>query len=222
VVDADFIAEHTAEVPLADGGRIVVRPIVPEDKDALIRGFERLSDRSRRFRFFQSRDSLTKRELEYLTEIDYFDHFAWVAIDPDFGDPDGGVGVARYIRSPDEPDAAEPAVTVLDEYQGRGIGGTLLALLAESAVANGIRRFRADVLADNAEILGGFTENARVKPIADGVVSVEVDLPITAEGFRSSFMYELLRQVADGKVVPRPLQWQDVGTTEPEGMTESR
>jgi RimJ/RimL family protein N-acetyltransferase len=208
MVDDGFVEERTAEVPLADGGRIVVRPIVPEDKEALVRGFERLSARSRRFRFFQSRDSLTDEEIAYLTEIDYVDHFAWVAIDPEEGEG-SGVGVARYIRSPGEPDVAEPAITVVDDHQGRGIGGTLLALLAESAVSNGIHRFRAEVLGDNTEVMQRIGDLARVTPLGEGVLSVELDLPIATGGFRSSSGYELLRRVAAGEVVPRPLRWHD-------------
>ncbi len=208
MVGESFIAEHAAEIPLADGGRILVRPIAPQDKDALVRGFDRLSDESRRFRFFQSRDSITDDELVHLTEIDYVDHFAWVAIDLDEGER-SGVGVARYIRDEDEPEVAEPAVTVVDDHQGRGIGGILTLLLAESAVSNGVKRFRAVVLGDNLEVLSGLDALAALSPDGAGVMTVEVELPLDVALFRSSAMYELLRRVAGGSVVPHPLAWQD-------------
>lgn len=66
-----------------------------------------------------ARRQLTEAELDYLTNIDYQDHFAWTAFaldDP--GQP--GIGVARFIRLVERPEAAEAAVTVIDAYQGRG------------------------------------------------------------------------------------------------------
>ena len=203
MVDEQFITTHTAEVPLADGGRIVVRPIVPEDKSALAAGFDRLSDESRRFRFFRSRDSLTGGELAYLTEIDYVDHFAWVALAAD--EEAVGLGVARYVRVADDPTVAEPAVTVVDEHQRRGIGGILVGLLSESAAQNGINRFRAEVLGDNAEVRGGIEGIGRVTEVHSGVLSIEIEVPLSSDAFRDSSTYGLLRSVARGDVVPRPL-----------------
>jgi GNAT superfamily N-acetyltransferase len=37
-----------------------------------------------------------------------------------------GVGIARYIRDAEDPQAAEVAVTVLDHWQRRGLGTELL------------------------------------------------------------------------------------------------
>lgn len=221
MVDRDFIDSHTATVPLEDGGKVVVRPIVPEDREALIAGFERLSEASRRFRFFRGKDRLTEEELRYLTEIDYSDHFAWVALDPDEG-PQSGVGVARYVRSKDDPEVAEPAVTVVDDHQGRGIGGILLRLLAESAVQNGIRRFRAEVLGDNVDALSGVRGLGRVAAVESGVISVDVDLPLDASPFRDSGTYELLRRVAAGEVVARPLSERVMTWLVPKSLRELR
>ena len=201
VIDEEYIARHTAEVPLRDGGRVVVRPITPEDRDALREGFARLSDASRRFRFLTSRASLSEHELDYLTIVDHRDHVAWVALDPD-NDMEG-VGVARYVRVADDPKVAEPAVTVIDEYHRRGIGGILMALLAESAHANGIERFRAEVLGDNLEVLSGIADVGRVTEVQSGVLSVEIALPLPGITFERTGVYELLRHVAAGRIVPR-------------------
>ncbi len=59
------------------------------------------------------------------------------------------VGVARYVRDPDEPKQAEVAVTVQDEWQGRGVGTALLSMLARRARDNGVERFTGVCLAGN-------------------------------------------------------------------------
>jgi GNAT superfamily N-acetyltransferase len=201
VIDQGFIERHTAEVPLSDGGRVVVRPITPDDREAMRLGFSRLSDASRRLRFFTSKESLSEHELDYLTNVDYCDHFAWVAFDPD--EEMAGVGVARYVRASDDPTVAEPAVTVVDDHHRRGIGGILIALLAESAYTNGIDSFRAEVLGDNAEVLGGIAGIARVTEVQSGVLSFEIALPLPGTVFAKTGTYELLRRVAAGDIVPR-------------------
>lgn len=137
---------------LRDGTRIILRPIRPEDKERLSEGLERLSERSRFRRFMAPVDALSAEQLAYLTEIDHFDHFAWVATletSPDFG-----IGVGRYVRLEEDPSIAEAAVTVLDEYQGRGLGTLIVGLLAATARMVGIERFRAYVLEENEPMLG--------------------------------------------------------------------
>src|SRR6185437_8992523 len=62
-----------------------------------------------------------------------------------------GVGVARYVRTGS--DVAEPAVLVVDDWQGRGVGTALLQQLIERAQAEGIRRFEAPILSSNDEVL---------------------------------------------------------------------
>jgi CBS domain-containing protein len=139
---------RASEVALRDGTRIGVRPILPEDKDRLRGGFARLSPRSRYRRFLTAVDHLSDEQVRYLTEVDYADHMAWVALDPS-APTQPGVGVARYVRLPEEPTVAEAAVTVLDAYQGKGVRTILQVALAGSALEHGIRSFRGYVLAEN-------------------------------------------------------------------------
>jgi RimJ/RimL family protein N-acetyltransferase len=62
------------------------------------------------------------------------------------------IGVARYEPS-DEEDTAEFAIVIQDYWQGRGLGAILLNEILRAGEANGIRRFRAYVLADNHRML---------------------------------------------------------------------
>ena len=132
---------------LRDGTRLLVRHIRPTDKQLLKAGFEHLSDETRRRRFLAPKPRLTASDLRYLTEVDGRDHVALIAVS--FEDWTRAVAVARYVRLPDDPATAEVAVTVDDDYQGRGIGSRLATMLADEARANGIERFTAEILPDN-------------------------------------------------------------------------
>src|SRR5262252_3672788 len=138
-------------VVLRDGSKVVIRQVQPADAPLLADGFARLSDRSRRMRFLARKDQLSAAELRYFTDVDHHDHEALGALDQMDG---RGVGVARYIRDADDPHAAEIAVTIVDDWQGRGLGTELLTQLSRRARAEGIHRFTALVAADNQAIAG--------------------------------------------------------------------
>ena len=174
-----------------------IRPIAPDDKAALVRGFERLSPQSRYRRFLSPHGRLTLRELRYFTEIDHHDHEALVALDPGTGE---GVGVARYVRSAEDPKAAELAVAVIDDRQRQGVGTRLVSELADRAREEGIARFTALVLADNELMLNLLEEIGQVTTGEDeaGAVQVTVELPETGLGRVAS----LIRAVARGELRP--------------------
>jgi RimJ/RimL family protein N-acetyltransferase len=130
---------------------VLIRPVQGADAPLLAGGFARLSARSRQMRFLTVKKELSPAELRYFTEIDHHDHEALGAVDPGDG---RGVGVARYVRSAEDPQAAEIAVTVVDAWHGRGLGTELLAQLSDRARSEGIRRFTALVAADNAAMAG--------------------------------------------------------------------
>lgn len=189
--------EH--RVTLTDGTEVVLRPIRPEDKQALVDGLSRLSPESRYRRFMRPVTSLNERELRYLTEIDYADHFAWVAVSTDTEHP--GLGVARYVRDPKDPQVAEAAVAVVDDHQRLGLGTLLLSLLVETALENGIRTFCAWVQADNVRVLRPLQEMGARRSAEEGMLRIEVDLPEVYEGSR---LQEALRAVAVGEFDPEP------------------
>ncbi len=202
MVDAEYIRRRSTEVVLADGTRILLRPIVPEDRERILAAFERMSPASRRQRFMSPVDELTPEMLAQLTEIDYVDHFAWAALALDeAGEP--GVGVSRYVRLRDEPEVAEAAVTVIDEYQGRGLGTFLLQALGAVALENGIKRFRSYILEDNRQIREVLeTTGARLEHDAPGLVRVDVELPAREEAVKSTQAYGVLRALARGEGPP--------------------
>src|ERR1700694_5259409 len=115
---ANHPIDETIAGVLNDGTRVLFRPIRPDDKDNLRRGIEAMSPESRYRRFFAPIDHLSDEQLAYLTEIDYQDHFAWIAFLPDVeGFP--GVGVARWVRDPAHRASAEPPSGWLTRGRGR-------------------------------------------------------------------------------------------------------
>ncbi len=168
---------HSRSLKLRDGSSVVIRPIQTDDKALLREGVARLSQRTLYRRFGTVVRELSEEQLRYLTEVDEKDHVAWVAIDSSSG-RDRVVGVARYIRLDNDPTAAEVAVTVADSHQGRGLGTTLLAILAESARSNRVERFLAFVSWDNAPVLKLVREfGAGIRFLGSGMVRVTGAVP---------------------------------------------
>ena len=190
-------------VTLADGGRILVRHILPTDRDELAQRYLELSPKARRLRFFNAPDHLSTRLLDYLMDVDGVDRcaLAGFAID-DEGSP--GVGLARYSRSRDEPDCAEAAVTVLDAYQNRGIATALLHRLAHEARRHDIRTITAGVMWENRALLDSLRSfGAVVAPSEPGVASVRVALPDPDVALPATEVHRALRVFAErvGEVI---------------------
>jgi GNAT superfamily N-acetyltransferase len=181
---------------LRSGDEVLIRPIRPDDKHGLLQAFERLDPDSRYRRFFSPTPSLTAAQLRYLTEVDHHMHEALLAIDPQTRD---GLGVARFVRSPDAPTTAEVAIAVADDWHRRGLATALLQDLAARAREEGVKRFSASVLADNPPAVKLFRHMGDVhKRAADhGVVDLVMDLP--DEGIPEALRHTV-RAVAGGDV----------------------
>ncbi len=153
--DAPFEREPwSVERVLSDGTAVTLRPLHADDKEAFREAFRALSPAARYMRFFSVVTEPSEHVLRYLTDVDQRDHVAIVATTASVDlKSERGVGVARFVRVKGEPHVAEAAVTVLDEFQGRGLGALLLVELARAALARGVHVFRGEVLATNAPML---------------------------------------------------------------------
>ncbi|MBM7819720.1 acyl-CoA synthetase (NDP forming)/GNAT superfamily N-acetyltransferase [Cellulosimicrobium cellulans] len=185
-----YPVEWEADVVLRDGTTTHVRPIRPEDADALQRFHVGQSERSTYLRFFAPMERLSERDLERFTRVDHVDRVALVAVRPrDDADPaaeetadDAGediIGVARFDRT--GTGEAEVAFNIADSAQGRGLGSVLLEHVAAAARERGVRRFTAEVLPQNGKMLAVFREagyDVR-QQMDDGFVQVSVDLDPT-------------------------------------------
>jgi GNAT superfamily N-acetyltransferase len=179
---------------LRDGASIEIRPIRPDDRQELAEGIRLMSPESRYRRFLSPIDHLSQQQLTYLTDVDHHDHEALVAVEPD---TERGIGVARFIRAEGDPEVAEFAVAVADDWHSRGVGTALIRRLTERAREEGVRRFSGSILADNRPMLELADElgDVHVRDRSAGVVEIEVELP--EEGIGTA-LRETLRAAARG------------------------
>lgn len=149
-----FTDQYQEIISLRDGTRVLLRRLRSSDRKEIFKGFERLSGHSRYLRFLSFKEELTDRDLSFLDSINDPNHFGIVALLENCGsEEDRGVAVARFVRSREDGSIAEPAVTVSDEIQGRGLGGSLSRRLAEAARERGVTMFRCYLLAENRRVL---------------------------------------------------------------------
>ena len=167
-------------VVLRDGSAVLIRPVRSTDAAELADGFARLSAASRQMRFLGVKKALSAAELRYFTDVDHHDHEALGALDQAGGH---GVGIARYIRDAGDPQAAEIAITIVDDWQGRGLGTELLARLSDRARQEGIRRFTALADAGNVAVAALLRNaGARLARRGRGTVEYEITLARRAAG----------------------------------------
>ena len=136
-------------VKLRDGTAALIRPIGPGDRERLNEGFEGASPESIFLRFLAPQKRLSSKMLDYLTAVDHARHEALIAVDPSTGQ---SLGTARYVRSEEDPEAAEFAIGVGDRWMRIGLATALLSALILRAREVGIIRFTGLIHPDNTAI----------------------------------------------------------------------
>jgi GNAT superfamily N-acetyltransferase len=170
------VLDAEGHLRFGDGTEVGLRPLRPGDGSLLVEGFARMSPKSRYRRFLSPMPHLSDSMLAFLTSLDDANHRAWGAL---VEEPAGtvGAGVVRWVRSKDDPVVADLAVTVIDDYQGRGLGGLLLDVAVLDALAHGIDRFEGVVLGENVSsrrMLG--RAGATFRPEGGGVLAFCIPL----------------------------------------------
>ncbi|MFC7358654.1 GNAT family N-acetyltransferase [Nocardioides astragali] len=143
--------EAPRQVHLRSGDTVWIRPVRSTDASELQRAFALMSDKSQYQRFLTGTPRLTDSQAAYFSQVDHVDHEAYVALSPK--DETHIIGVARFIRYPTAPDDAELAITVADSWHNRGLATVLVRELGGRARDVGVKRFRAEMMADNEAVL---------------------------------------------------------------------
>ena len=142
-----YPAELESQLTLAGGRRVRIRALHTCEAEPIRALYRRLSDTSRYLRFLSPMPALPDAVVRALACVDHRRSVALVAEDAR-ADAEGRViGLAGF--SAVEAGAAEVAVVVRDDWQGRGVGDALVATLLEAAEARGFHRFVASIAADN-------------------------------------------------------------------------
>jgi RimJ/RimL family protein N-acetyltransferase len=189
-------------VTLRSGDVVRIRQVRPDDGPALIRAYANLGEQSRYRRFFTVMPELPEATLKAAVEVDHVNHEALVAVPVLSAEI---VAECRFIRLPDQPDTAEIGVTVVDAWQGRGLGSALLARLSERAAEAGIDYFTAEVLAENRTMLALLPGLGQVETESFGpVVTTRVELAGPSRQPVPDFL-DLLAAAARGDIVSVPV-----------------
>ena len=175
---------------VAEGGRVFVRPIRPEDEPAHHAFHAQLQPEDIRFRFFNLVREVPHSQMARFTQIDYDREMAFLALPlaaaaagGAAGAPEGEtLGVVRTVTDPDN-ERAEFAIVVRSDHKGRGVGHVLLEKMIRYCRARGTREMVGQVLPDNRPMLElaqnlGF--ESRFLP-EDGAVEVRLPLQDAAD-----------------------------------------
>ena len=159
----------------ARGTPVLIRPIRPEDAEAHVALFRRLTPEDIRFRFFNLLRELPAEQTVRMTQVDYDREMAFVAVEPG-GDT---VGVARLVREPGTDDG-EFAVVVEPAMKGRGLARRLMERLLEWGQTKDMRTITGQVLTENAPMLAFMRRmGAELRRLPDegGVVEAVIPVP---------------------------------------------
>jgi RimJ/RimL family protein N-acetyltransferase len=160
------LASYIMHEQLRDGSAVDIRALRREDEADMLIALEKASVQSLQRRFFVMRRHFSDKERAFFMDIDFKNHVALVAYAEEAGRK-VLVGGSRYITF--EPGRAEMAFMVVDTWQGRGVGSTLMRHLVKIASEAGLKELTAEILPENAAMLKifrkfGFKPAARRDP----------------------------------------------------------
>jgi RimJ/RimL family protein N-acetyltransferase len=138
-------------VRLADGERVVIRPVLPQDRELMVAFFHGLTAEARCSRFMHPVSEPASELLRQFTQVDHANHVALIA-EIFTGGRETVIGEARYVRGADR-SSAEISLSVAEPWQGKGLAARMLDKLACRAVATGVRRITGETFASNERML---------------------------------------------------------------------
>jgi acetyltransferase len=150
-IDSTAMAEYPAHLArerrLADGRKVVIRPIRPDDEARELEFLDHLSGQTRRRRFMKHAGTVNGELARFFADIDYERHMAFVC-----ESGNALVGDARYVANPDRR-SCEFGIVVADDWHHTGIAQLLMDALIRAARARGLETMEGIVLEDNRDML---------------------------------------------------------------------
>jgi acetyltransferase len=146
-----YPAHLVKTITLVDGTSVTLRPIRIADAHIEQEFVRNLSNEARYFRFMDMLRELSPQMLKQMTNIDYHDQMALIAVTRS-GTRDVQIAVGRYVALPNGADC-EFAIVVSDAWQRKGIAKALMQLMIEAARSRGLKKMIGEVLASNVKML---------------------------------------------------------------------
>ena len=195
-----------ADVLLADGSVGVIRPLRLTDRDALFALHDEVGLESLRLRFFSPSREAGHAYVDHLLA----QHDSGQVLALGLWHRHALAGLATAERLGDE---AEVAFLVADELRGHGVGTLLLEHLAAAARTAGVRRFTAEVLAENGAMIRVFIDAGFeiTRHLDRGVVTVEMDTQVSESALRAADTRESQAEAASLTALMRPRRVAVVG-----------
>ena len=180
---ADDISNYNVTENLRDQRKVIIRGVRPDDKGLIVEGLNEVSAESIYRRFLSMKREITPHGLKQVTEVDFVNVVALVAVLEKEGNPQIAGG-GRYVRTSGQ--SAEVAFLIADAFQGFGIASLLFKHLRRIACDSGITQFEAEVLPSNEAMLKVFARSGI--PITKTVTrdSVHVLMELTPEATAGS------------------------------------
>jgi GNAT superfamily N-acetyltransferase len=169
---------------LRNGTVVTVRAARPGDGGKIRKAFENLARETVYTRFFGYKSEVTDAELDRITGAD-FDQDVALLVTIGCGESEIVIGGASYVAVDVDPPnrSAELAFTINKDYQGLGIGSSLMRHLIRIARQNGLTQLEADVLARNLSMLAVFRRSGLPITVRNdrGAVHVTLSLRPTSD-----------------------------------------
>jgi acyl-CoA hydrolase/RimJ/RimL family protein N-acetyltransferase len=131
---------------------VMIRPARASDVEGLQDVFYQMSPQDIYTRFFRILRSLSESEAQFLCNVNYDTEVAFVAV-TGTRENEKIAGSSTYFVNPST-NTAEVAYMIAPEWQGMGLGRALQERMTEYAKVRGLRGFTAEILLENAKMIG--------------------------------------------------------------------
>lgn len=122
-------------LPTRSGLELAVRPATEDDEQALADFFDKVSDEDRRFRFLTAAQHLSHAQLDPLIHADHFRSESFLAFDAATDE----LIASALLACDNKMDTAEIAISIRQDYRGKGAAWALLDMLGQEAERRGAR-----------------------------------------------------------------------------------
>ena len=159
----------------ADGRRVFVRPVRPEDEAMYRTFFAQVSPEDLRLRFFAPVKDISHAFIARLTQIDYARALALCAT-LETGEM---LGAVRLMLDPDH-ESGEFAILLRSDQKGRGLGSALMKMMIDYGLREGVKHIEGQVLAENTTMLAMCQQlGFEIRDDEDGAGAKEVRLDLS-------------------------------------------